>query len=100
MSVYAQRFNKLKRDKHKLKEEGPFGSGTPSSKKPFKKKATEASTKAKSGSKPGHTAHGRGKHAPDEVDKIIELSLPEACPDCGGTLTLTLEQQFPLLKNL
>ncbi len=78
--------NKLKREKNKFKEEGPFGSGTPSSKKPFKKKATEASTKAKGGAKPGHTGYGRGKHTPDEVDKIIELSLPETCPDCGGTL--------------
>lgn len=78
--------NKLKREKNKLKEEGPFGSSAPSSKKPFKKKATKESTQAKGGAKLGHAGHGRGKHSEEEVDNVIELSLPEACPNCGSTL--------------
>lgn len=78
--------SKLKRDKNKLKEQGPFGSSTPSSKKPFKKNAKKESTNAKGGAKPGHPGRGRSKHTSEEVDKIIELSFPEACPDYGGSL--------------
>jgi hypothetical protein len=79
--------NILKRGKNKLKEEGPFGSSTPSSKKPFKKKATKESTQAKGGAKLGHAGHGRNKHSEAEVDNVIELSLPEVCPACGGALS-------------
>lgn len=78
--------NKLKRDKNRLREEGPFGLSTPSSKKPFKEKATKESTQAKGGAKPGHTSYGRNKHARDEINKMIELTLPGACPGCGGSL--------------
>jgi transposase len=78
--------SKLKREKGKLKGEGPFGINTPSSKQPFKKKASKESTQAKGGAKQGHTGHGRQKHSPDEVDNIIEHALPDACPDCGGAL--------------
>src|SRR5277367_2617768 len=37
-----------------------------------------------------HGPHGhREPPPPEQIDEILEASLPEACPDCGGTVTET-----------
>jgi transposase len=37
-----------------------------------------------------HGSHGhRAPPPPEQIDEILEAPLPEACPDCGGTVTET-----------
>jgi transposase len=62
------------------RQAAPFAKGPP---KPHPKKP---------GRKPG-ASHGRHAHrpapAPDQVDEVLDAPLPDACPDCGGTLRPT-----------
>lgn len=61
----------------------PFGSNTPSSKIVHKPSAENAQAK-RGGAKPGHKGKTRG--APKAAHEARRASLPEHCPDCGGTL--------------
>lgn len=68
--------------KERKEKEGPFGSSTPSSQKPFKPNAPEEDKK-NGGAKPGHQGHGRSGFTPEEADRVEEVFLPfSECPDC------------------
>jgi hypothetical protein len=69
-----------------LAEDGPFGSSTPSSKKPFKKNTTEESATKQGGAKAGHAGHGRKAIDPAEADRVEEVDISETCPQCGDPL--------------
>ncbi|MCX6349381.1 MAG: hypothetical protein NTV79_07770 [Candidatus Aureabacteria bacterium] len=66
--------------------EGPFGSSTPSSKLPLKSNSLEENQSRKGGAKPGHPGHGRAALSDQNAERIIRISLPPGCPDCGTTL--------------
>jgi hypothetical protein len=40
----------------------------------------------KGGAKPGHKGYGRKQLKTNEVERVIHIKLPEACPDCGTLL--------------
>src|ERR1700719_3944828 len=72
---------KLKRVES-IKKDGYFGNQTPSSKKPFKKTATDENRLKKGGAKSGHLGHGRETHDPHRVDQVIDVEKPQSCPEC------------------
>lgn len=46
---------------------------------------------AKSGRKPGQAYGTKARRLPpppERVDEVVEVGLPECCPDCGGQVTL------------
>jgi transposase len=65
--------------------EGYFGSGTPSSKKPFKSN-TPSEQKKRGGAKEGHKGHGRNGLKKDQADSVEKIAAPACCPDCGTKL--------------
>lgn len=68
--------------RQRKEKEGPFGSSTPSSQKPFKPNTLEEEKKM-GGAKPGHKGHGRAGFAPEEADRVEEVPLSfDQCPDC------------------
>jgi len=76
--------NKRLKDKLRIQErkisEGPFGSSTPSSKKPVKPNTT--SKKKNGGAKKGHKGHGRKVFDRDQADIIETIESETLCPDC------------------
>ncbi len=73
-----------------VREEGPFGSSTPSSKIPLKAN-TELSLEdrqaRRGGAKPGHVGHGRRTAKESEADEVVTLEVAErTCPHCGVEL--------------
>lgn len=68
--------------KERKEKEGPFGSSTPSSQKPFKPNTPEEEKKM-GGAKPGHKGYGRRGFAPEEADREEDVFLSfDQCPDC------------------
>ncbi len=72
------------------REEGPFGSSTPSSKIPLKPN-TELSLQdrqaRRGGAKPGHVGHGRKTAKESEADEVVTVEVAErTCPHCGVEL--------------
>jgi len=81
-----QELSQTKRKKKKMQKEGVFGSSTPSSLKPHKENSEDENKKKRGGGKKGHKGHGREKHEKDSIDRVIELQMPEQCPDCNTPL--------------
>jgi transposase len=52
---------------------------------PFSKGPPKADPK-RPGRKPGHAPNRRAAPPPDQVDRTVEVPLPEACPRCGSPL--------------
>lgn len=85
---------KLRRENARLKRqmgrrdrtinEQPFGSSTPSSKRPVKSNSSEENRSKMGGAKKGHTGHGRrgAKSVPDAP--VCRLGAPSLCPDCAA----------------
>lgn len=72
--------------KERKEKEGPFGSSTPSSQKPFKPTTSEEEKKM-GGAKPGHQGHGRKSFTAQEADRVEEIFLSfNQCPDCNVEL--------------
>lgn len=68
--------------KERKEKEGPFGSSTPSSQKPFKPN-TQGEEKKMGGARLGHRGHGRAGFTPEEADRAEEVPLLfDQCPDC------------------
>lgn len=68
--------------KERKEKEGPFGSSTPSSQKPFKPNTPEEEKK-NGGAARGHRGYGRAGFTPEEADREEEVLLPfDECPDC------------------
>ncbi len=73
--------------KERKEKEGPFGSSTPSSQKPFKPNTPEEEKK-NGGAERGHHGHGRKGFTPEEADRVEEVFLPfQGCPDCHVLLS-------------
>ena len=72
------------------REEGPFGSSTPSSKIPLKANTAlslEDRQARRGGAKPGHVGHGRRTAKASEADEVVTLEAAERlCPHCGIAL--------------
>jgi transposase len=68
-------------------EEGPFGSSTPSARRPFKPHTSEEQRTKKGGAQPGHAGHGRQGIDNGSAHRVEEVRVETtACPDCGGRL--------------
>jgi transposase len=67
-------------------EEGPFGSSTPSARRPFQANASEAQRAEVGGARPGHKGHGRATLAASQADRCEAVPIGEACPTCAGPL--------------
>ncbi len=84
-----QRLRGQLNQRRRKEKEGPFGSSTPSSQKPFKPNTPEEEIKM-GGAKKGHEGHGRSGFTPEEADRIEEVSLSfNQCPDCHVLLEET-----------
>ena len=88
--------DRLREEVHRLKtqlnqrqrkrQEGAFGSSTPSAFKPLKANSDEEKRAKMGGAKKGHPGHGRNACSAQEADEIRRVELPDKCPDCGGQL--------------
>ena len=65
------------------KNEGVFGSSTPSSRKTFKKNSPDKGEPKMGGARKGHKGHGRSEEGVTQVDRV---DLADTCPDCGTKL--------------
>lgn len=93
VSRLRQELSNVKKKTKKIQETGVFGSSTPSSQIPNKKNTEEEKKNKKGGGKKGHKGHGRNKIEESEIDRTIELEMPEFCPDCKVPLTIHDERQ-------
>jgi transposase len=62
--------------------EGPFKSGTPSSKVPVKANSLAERQAKKGGGQAGHRGHGRSSVSAGQADREEILAAPEVCPAC------------------
>ncbi len=67
-------------------EEGPFGSSTPSARRPFKANAPEEQRAKVGGAQLGHPGHGRAAIDAAQADRCETVTVGEACPHCAGRL--------------
>jgi transposase len=92
-----QTINRLTEENERLKaqlraqtrsaKESPFGSGTPSAKRPFKPNALSERQARRGGAKPGHVGHGRRALGAAEADRLETLAVEiSACTECGAGL--------------
>jgi len=85
---------KLRRENARLKKrlgrtertihEAPFGSATPSSKRPVKANSTEENRKKMGGARQGHKGHGRSGAGSVPDAHVVRVAVPALCPDCGS----------------
>jgi transposase len=72
------------------REEGPFGSSTPSAKMPLKANTALSLPERQArrgGARAGHVGHGRHTAHASEADEVVTLEVAErTCPHCGGGL--------------
>lgn len=82
--------DEVQRLKRKLREhdrkalEAPFGSSTPSAKKPLKPNTQPALEKKKRGALNGHKGTGRKGLGREDAQRVVEVPGPCTCPDCGA----------------
>lgn len=91
-----RRINELEEEVRLLKDrlryqertakEGPFGSSTPSSKKPTKPSSLEEKQARKGGGRPGHPGHGRAAATAGQADRVVDVAAPTLCPHCHSLL--------------
>lgn len=67
-------------------KEGPFKSGTPSSKVPVKPSSLPERQARTGGARCGHKGSGRKAVPPCRADHVVDVPAPDRCPDCGGPL--------------
>jgi transposase len=79
--------DRLRYQERIAREEGPFGSSTPSSKIPLKPNSglsLQDRQARRGGAKPGHVGHGRSSAKESEADEVVSLQAAErTCPHCG-----------------
>lgn len=77
------------RYRERRREEGFFGSSTPSSKVPVNPNSSQHKQRKKRGAKPGHKGAGRKGFDETQADDVVELraQVGQHCPKCGGPLT-------------
>jgi transposase len=66
--------------------EEPFGSSTPSAKKPVKANTPEDNRQKRGGAVQGHVGKGRSSLDADADAVVLAIKAPERCPDCGSPL--------------
>jgi transposase len=66
--------------------EGPFGSSTPSARRPCKANASEEQRAKVGGARRGHQGHGRATIKASQADHCETVPLGQACPTCAGPL--------------
>ncbi|MDI6735358.1 MAG: IS66 family transposase, partial [bacterium] len=87
------------RYRERSKQEGFFGSSTPSSKLPVKSNSLEENQNLRGGAKAGHSGHGRRSLEIDQADNIVDVSpeVGEFCPECNTHLmNVGIEQRSVL----
>ena len=67
-------------------KEAPFGSSTPSAKRPVKPNTSAEGSQRRGGAKPGHRGHGRRPIPGAAVTAQAAVPAPDRCPYCGGPL--------------
>lgn len=81
---------RLRYQERRAREEGPFGSSTPSSKIPLKANTALSLAERQArrgGGKPGHVGHGRRTATASAADEVVPLAAAEVtCPQCGVAL--------------
>lgn len=70
------------------RQEGYFGSATPSSQVPIKTNAPQENQGKRGGAKRGHRGHGRQSFDESGADRVVpvESEVGDCCPRCGGPL--------------
>jgi len=88
LSEENERLRGKLRYRKRTREEGFFGSSTPSSKVPVKPNAAEPAQNKKRGAKPGHKGAGRKRFDESEANEVVELEVEAGpvCPDCAVAL--------------
>lgn len=66
--------------------EGPFGSATPSARRPFKGNTSEEQRAKVGGAQRGHQGHGRATVDAGKADRCETVMVQDACPYCAGPL--------------
>src|SRR5436853_820832 len=79
-----QRLKAALRYRQRHREDGAFGSSTPSSQIVLKANATPEDTAKPGGARQGHPGHGRQATSPQLADRIQAVRLEAPCPHCGG----------------
>ena len=75
-------------------KEGFFGSSTPSSQIPIKPNATEEKQNNRGGARRGHVGHGRQAVNGSQADRIVDIDVGNACPECKGELKESKGRRF------
>ena len=83
----VQRLKAKLKQRERKAQEGPFGSATPSSRKPVKANREEDKRAKRGGAKKGHPGQGRNACSAAEADEVRRVELSACCPDCGGQLS-------------
>ena len=86
LKAEVQRLKAALHYRDRKREDGPFGSSTPSSLIPLKPNSKEENINKKGGAKFGHKGHGRKSLTPQQADRIEEVSVDRTCPHCGDAL--------------
>ena len=87
LTVENERLKAQVRAQERSAKQGPFGSGTPSAKLPFKPNALSDRQARRGGGKPGHAGHGRRSVPQERADRVETLAVATAaCPECGVAL--------------
>jgi len=67
-------------------KDGPFGSSTPSARRPFKRKASDEQKAKVGGARAGHPGHGRAPIDAAQADHQETIPVGDTCPHCAGPL--------------
>ncbi len=91
---------RLRYQERLAREEGPFGSSTPSAKIPLKANTPLSLAERQArrgGARPGHVGHGRRTAQESEADAVVTLDVAErTCPHCG----VALEERPPVPRTV
>jgi transposase len=82
----VRRLKQKLRYRQRQAEEGPFGSSTPSARRPFKGHSAEEQRAKVGGARRGHPGHGRATIPASQADRCETVPLGETCPHCAGPL--------------
>jgi hypothetical protein len=73
--------------RQRKREDGPFGSSTPSSRIALKPNSSPENKARMGGAGPGHKGHGRKSVSEEQADRIQSINLDSSCRHCGGQLS-------------
>ncbi|MEW6209398.1 MAG: IS66 family transposase [Acidobacteriota bacterium] len=82
-----QRLKSALRYRERKREDGPFGSSTPSSQIPFKPNSSKENKSKMGGARRGHKGHGRSSVSEQQAERIERICVGSNCPHCGSPLS-------------